>query len=421
MRVRSPNASAGSAKICVDWRNDLRFVPRTMWNWGRNFMSRLTLLLWSLAMMTPLVCCAEESSEADRVVSALIAAIAEWREQVEFACRFTYRESFVHTREIGLTGEWGSRVGKAEEENRAEGVYCKRRDQIRLAMDYGRPPDVTASRDGSGSHRTNESFDEVSVGQLSALFAVQRGVSKDMVRVVERSSEADSAYRSGPMDNVSYPNPFNWGGGRDGSELVRLGQRSSKSVETVDSEHLAVTMVLGGESTSTTTYRLVFWMKPTIPVIVRKEIVERLGGETKFESVGIASDFVKCGAAMMARRIRYVGGPVTDIRSNESGFLTKEWWSSDLGDRPPNDEDFVITIPSGVEVKGLRDLPTRFPWRLDLSELKVSDLAPTANDEAQVATRWTGATGRWRIGATAVGALLLTVVAFLLWRRRRRD
>jgi hypothetical protein len=82
------------------------------------------------------------------------------------------------------------------------------------------------------------------------------------------------------------------------------------------------------------------------------------------------SDFRNCPGGPVARR-------VVSIHLRENGRVAvREWVSTDLGDRPPADADFVIRIGPTTTVGGYRNAPPRGAddRRIDITVITKEDL-----------------------------------------------
>ena len=327
---------------------------------------------------------AAASDDADNAtISALDAGVEQWRSGLVFRSHFVYRQGSVGSKDAGLSGEFGSHLNDAKSEDRVTGVFHKRGDDFRFSADFGRPP-VDVSRGSPRRITTNVSFDDISVGRLYLDYRPSFDDTVDVVNIAPRPETGQAAHQAGPMGD-SITNPFSFGGGVKGSPLANFAARPgyeetvNRSVEKLDSDHLLVTMVRQGKGDHVNTVRMTFLTNVAPPVI------ERIDEDSKWpggavEHVVVATDFIKCGTGVIARRVNWVSWPLVPVGETVSVWVAKEWISEDLGTMPPSDEDFVLTIPATTVVSGIKSPPPPgTERRIDLSKLSVNDL----NDPSQ--------------------------------------
>jgi hypothetical protein len=141
--------------------------------------------------------------------------------------------------------------------------------------------------------------------------------------------------------------------------------------------------------------RILFWTKPVPPVVERiDEQIERISLETPGKFLGrdeihaVLSDFKACPGGMVARRVRYVeqseGLRAKRWKLDEPGVRVLEWSSEDLGDQPPTDADFTMSIPADVRLTGLKQaIPPGTVRKLDLNKIGPSDLEESVTTSSQ--------------------------------------
>jgi hypothetical protein len=365
------------------------------------------------------------AGEDDALLDVLAQAIEEWRAGVEFRCTFVYREGAVESRQPGLTGEFGSRVGKPQDEAKAVGVFHKLGSQVRVTLHWDKRSWTLS--DGTVFERT-DSFDSVTTERLY-LHYWGREPGADVT--IGAREEGDRARVFSARHGGAYDNAFSVSGGARGSLLAQFGPRKDYaetggvSVRKTDAEHLVVTMTRKEQGGSTHVARVTFWTVPSPPVVERIE----QEGETTLPGKGkvpadytiFGAQFVRCGRFMVPRLVRSVGGPAVAVGDPRPTWDAKEWFSEDLGKAPPTKEDFVVTIPAEVTVTGLRNPPPPGSLRrLDLASYSVDDLAPRSAGPVNFAPKEralprSSATTRvlWTIAAAAV----LVAGGLLAWRR----
>ena len=371
------------------------------------------------------ICAQSRDSDATAdAIDVLDAAIEEWRFGVEFRSHFTYRQAVVASKSDGLTGRFGTEIPDSATD-KATGVFHKRGETMRFSLDYAKPPDAATPQ---GDVVTNYSFDGVTSGQLWLEYLPSYGEYGNTVRLSAKPESQSATLVGGPSGNAVL-NPFAFGGGVHGSPLRQFAVQTAgqdpvdTSVVKTDADHLSVVMTRAKEGGSTETMRVTFWTAPSPAVIERIETVsDNPEPRQRVESVAEASEFVQCGAGMMARRVRSVAGPLVPLDSTRAVWVVHEWVSEDLGNRPPTDDDFLVSIPPSVHVVGLREPPPPGAVRtLDLTEINPDDLAtdflkPVTEQPAGETTRRPG--GLFSVLITTI--LLLALLFCVLMRHRSR-
>ena len=261
---------------------------------------------------------------------------------------------------------------------------------MRCTIDFGSPGFQYGPRRGE---ITLEPVEEVTNGLVSAQRFLRRseifGEEARVAKVELWRKPQGQALLAGPMSGTTI--------------LPLIPMRSTaeqpfeslqvKDVRAIDGEH-ALVLCTGGQQgrnkridyVEKRNRRIMFWTKPVPPVVQRiEEHVERtsLEGPTRLlgrdEIHAILSDFKPCPGGMVARRVRYVeqseGLRARRWKVEEPGVRMLEWSSEDLGDQPPTDADFMMSIPSDVRLVGLKQgLLPGTARRLDLSMIGRSDL-----------------------------------------------
>ncbi len=392
--------------------------------WHVGFCMAAALLAGSLAASSQ---AESEQPDCDAVCDALDSGVEQWRASVEFRCHYSYRQGSAKTREAALRGAFGSEAGRADKEEKATGVFCKRGDEIRLSMDFGRPPHVWTSKSGVTT-ATNFSFDEVSSRDLFLTYNPPYEDSVGSAMFSERPDRKSGKLWSGPYMQGQL-NPFSFGGGIEGSPIRSFakdfggGDAIERSYEKVDAERIVVTLIRTSRS-GQVTKRMTFWTGASPPVIERVDTMSRsMQPDRQSESTAIASRFVQCGGGMMARCVRTASGPVVPVGGSEPLWIAKEWISDDLGDKPPGDEDFIVTIPASVPVGGLKHPPSRGQVRhLDLAKVRPEDLVTDFSQPVgeQPAPPETVVPSWVRYTLAVLSAVVLTFLVLVIRRARRR-
>jgi hypothetical protein len=376
-------------------------------------------------------------SDADTSFEVFRAALEQWRSGLEFRCHFVLRGGDAPTKEAALTGEFDAAAGTLGSGEKIVGVFHKKGEKIRLCIDYGKPPRDATGR-GTFESVTGVSYDAVAMNGLQAEYwprsAIPAGKAFGGHAAVERQPEgwSDSL---GLVTTCALLTPLWLNFGTQGVLYESWGKAScqvgtvTRSVEKPDREHTTLVVMVRKPDGATQSRRVTFWTAVSPPVIKRIDDASDVPGRPvgrNLEWTTVASRFVRCGKGMMASEVRSVTGPLTLANQPTAYWIACRWSSEDLGKGPPTDDDFVLTLPPGVDVIGLKTPPPDAgERRLDLAKYTANDLdtggAPTPPADRAHPERPSPATDR-RIAPTVALAgvclLLLLVFAILLrwWR-----
>lgn len=92
----------------------------------------------------------------------------------------------------------------------------------------------------------------------------------------------------------------------------------------------------------------------------------------------VLSRFVDCGGVLLPSLIRRAH------KLGVSGVHGLTWRSSDMGDRAPTDDDFVVSVPAGVSLHGLKIRPDPDAVRdIDISSISPDELGDWVGPEQQ--------------------------------------
>jgi hypothetical protein len=253
----------------------------------------------------------------------------------------------------------------------------------------------------------------------------QHGDGVDQVRVEKRSEEDKWRYRAGPQDTASQLTPFVLSGGHE--DFVFQGWEEEGKDPNCQYEwafrqerddYLVIRWVRTFRDKVTVTRKTRFWTHPAIPVVVSLECVQEAPGRPTLRSVMWGFDFVNCRGAMMAKRVVSIDGPFSAAGETNPRYVLSEWRSADLGIKTPKDEDFVVKIPAGIPVKGLREPPpVTEASELDLTKITLDDLTDPWAALGSGSAPPRGHRPHYILGAILV---LGVIVAFLLHRGKGR-
>lgn len=376
----------------------------------------LSIGLTLTAMLSGL--CARADQQGEDLADALQAGIEEWRQTIEFVGRYRYRQAMADSKEDALSGRFGKVVGKPEDV--VVGMIAKKGSDMRWSVEFDRPP----VKQGASKEATNVSFDAATVGNLQVNYFPKRGSFGNSATVSVRPEETEDLIQAGQF-NRDVPNPFSFNGGTDGKPFERFmarpgyGEKLRIEVLPPKSDAIGLSFIRVGDDGHKIVSAVRFTTEYSPPVIESISVRIEFRSEIT-ESSMIASQFVQCNGGAIATHLRQVQGPVTVANSRTKKWIAREWISADLGVREPTNQDFVLTIPAGVSIRGLKKPPLRDkPFELDLRALTEDDLyaGPLELGDVQFEDRpasnlfprllWTG------LGTIAVGLLL-----FIFWRRR---
>jgi hypothetical protein len=140
-------------------------------------------------------------------------------------------------------------------------------------------------------------------------------------------------------------------------------------VKTVDQEHVEVISQQKSESGNQKNWRVLYWTKPSPPVVQKVSLEFLFSGGQRAEMFSVLSDFKHCPGGMVARRVLYVDPSTPKL------VFVQEWRSDDLGDRRPSSEDFAITVAPTTLVRGFKDQPRNAKVRrLEPSKIQLAAL-----------------------------------------------
>ena len=345
-----------------------------------------------------LILCAVGSQPSDTpTAESLRRDVQRWSEEVSFRCTFRLRSGVANSTAEALRGGGDSKLGSLYSRWVCRGEFQKLGPKMRCVIDFG----SSGFRYGPGRGEiTLEPVEEATNGLVAAQRFLRRseifGEEARVATVEPWRKPRGQALLAGPMSGTTIlplipmrstaEQPF---------ESLRV-----EDVRAIDGEHVEV-LCTGRQQgrnrrinyVEMRNRRITFWTKPVPPVVERiEEYIERTSLETPTRLLGrdeihaILSDFKAFPGGMVARRVRYVeqseGLRAKRWKLEEPGVRVLEWSSEDLGDQPPTDADFMMSIPSDVRLVGLKQaLPPGTARRLDFSKIGPSDLeepAPTS-------------------------------------------
>jgi hypothetical protein len=361
------------------------------------------------------------STDAE-TAAALKAGHLEWLKEVSVVCDFVvmFGEADSEEKAQSLPTERMSVYGK--------GLFVKDGETVRCRFQPEAPVEIQTTGDSGAETRQNVPHDEVSNGWANVRFEVpNRGTEFGFLAVAAKSdiSGADR-YQAGPQVNdVLTPLYI---AGRKFAEPYSIVGDSSKgqavTLRVVSEEPGSVIVECSLEAGGWTQRRRIqFWTEHELPVIREVEdLATNKQSSHWIKSKTEGQDFVQTSpgkATMIARSVRY-------IRSQKGEpWKAMLWRSENLGDRPPNHDDFAIQIPERCPIQGLpKSLDLGASRQLNILDLKESDLlkprsvpAPSVTETEQLSKQ--RQSSYWILIVN--GVILTAIVGWLIVRSRNRS
>lgn len=354
----------------------------------------------------------DEQSDAV-LLETLEAGVRLWLSEVSFQCSYTLSKGNASSLSDAQGGILVNR------NLLYTGHIYKLGDAVRMSIKYeGGPIDVSDAKDGS--QVINVSSDEMANGVISVSYIPKLVKDPGTVVVGEQgpsnpnaiSAGSRSEDRCGPLHifGASRGTPFRM------TNLVPEGSNITNTATLVDNDHVEVVFTYSGTEW-TEERRLLFWLTPSPPVIVKTSLKQRNQqgeGPSYYE---FTSEYTKCNGGMVPRIVRCV------TNSGDGMYQVQEFIADGLGDGPPSKSDFVMNIPESVLLYGLEGVPTVGGQRqIALFEIDLSDLgssvrpnSPILNPEQENGIAWRS----WLIGLNIAFVLVIVTVIFVVKRRTR--
>lgn len=336
---------------------------------------------WTLVTFLILVATASQAEEES--IDRLQTEYAEWRNGVQFHSTYQLREGTADDFADVFDGEPFDEVSTT-----ATGVFCKSKNLLRISIDYGAATELETIVDlsagatldspvadsGDLSLRTgqaltvsNASEDEVTDGDRWLVYRPRWKNTNDRVVLSRLSRNPDRECTTGQL-RISPLNPFpGFNPDPFGGEAI-LGEKAS--VDVVSTDELTIVTITSGATFDQEHYSQVntFELRNNENGHVIQRIDRRItrgDGELFLKREARLSDFRECPGGAVARCVLFASQS-----SRAAAVHVTEWISGDLGDRPPVDEDFQITIPKSTVILGVAaPLPPGEVRTLDIRDL----------------------------------------------------
>lgn len=358
-------------------------------------------------------------NEVSEVLDALEAVMEEARWKLEFYGTYTYRTGMGSSRDEAT-------ADLAKGQSAIQGVMARMGNLFR----------VSGRSNSSGNWPANFECIESPTVQLNWYLAPMANYGLERQPLTIMRSGTGQEHLRGNLYSCAtvHLDVLLSQGWRTGKMLSRYepeqirGKRLAERVERPDSEHLVIHRELYDGDRLQERERTTFATKYKPAVLVKQESFtdQRHLGATQWtsESYIDASDFVEVKGGWLPKRMRRVFGPLEVKDKPQPQWLADEWVSKDLGQRAPTPEDFVLTIPEHVEVRGLTSVSSvGTVRRLDMNTVTLKDLEEPPEgivvDRRAHAGRPAATRARWLVPAL-VGAAALAATAVLVWRVRSR-
>lgn len=359
-----------------------------------------------------------EGDDARNLAAALRAGIEQWESDVSFAATFETRSVTRPTVDEALHAPFDQDEETAARPSR--GRLAKMGSFIRFERHYeGGPIEVPHASIGVGqkAYRYMASA-EITDGRIEVRYTESRDRAYPKEVFVDLRSEKlhDTLLSGVQMQGVVSP-------------ITPVGERASRlldcqppkgphwevsSTERVGTDRVILLMNSVGEPRIMR--RLTIRTDVSPPVVVRIEDDRRTGDTEIPMYIVELSDFVQCEGGIVARR-------AVTIRMSPDGTCSADLWrSSDLGDRPPTQNDFVLPITKQTKFYGLKDTAAVYQaGQLDLNTILIADLSSDPSPPPVATSEQGRASASYRLLAiwlnAAIVAILLCVVLFRYARR----
>lgn len=367
------------------------------------------------------------------VVEAVEAGILQWRETLTFSGNYHHRMGAGLTLEDALAGRFVdpetekplAAVHPKDTES-ADGFLAKSPDAFRWS--YRR---INALR-SRGRIRINPSFDLVAGHGVVARYVFPAaGVGGSVT--VTRSSGSGFLDRFpcrgipiAPFFAVSTGKENLFASAKESPEHRRWGYRriaSDKLLVVVD----RTAAVPVGESASQLTIQCHYVIRTNSRLPLVESIATYLtqdGAKRELVTKTEFSDFVrlKDGTEVSRRVACAVMKRSSSVRPGESLWISRIWHCSNLDTNVPSDRAFVLTVPEGTTVKGLRASSTT---RFDISAIRPEDVIASGNDvirqgnESRPFVTPLSASRMIRYRILGSFFLVLGLIVLAIWYRRR--
>lgn len=362
------------------------------------------------------------SSDVD-TAAALKAGHLEWLKEVAVVCDFVVL------------------LGQTDSEEKAEslpatqmavygkGLFVKDGDTVRCQFQPDAPVEIQKSDDTGAETRRNVPFDEVANGWAAVRFEVpNRGTEFGNLAVAAKSdlSGADR-YQAGPQVN-SVLTPLYIAGRKFTDPYAILADSSNgqaASIKVIMEEPGRVTVECTQETEGGWVQhrRVQFWTENELPIIREVEDLatnKQTSHWIKSKTVGL--DFVETSpgkGAKIAKSVRY-------IRSQKGQpWKSMLWRSENLGNRPPEHNDFAIQIPERCPIIGLsKSFDLGASRQLNILDLKESDVPKPRSVPAPSVTETHKHSAQRRYNYWLLiinGAIVTAIAVYLIARSRVRS
>jgi hypothetical protein len=333
-------------------------------------------------------------SEAANTVEGLRSAFEQWKANARFCGTYILRAGFVKDstryQELeALQGMLGSD---------ATGLIAVNGALWRHSKVYKLPPeqrDVPSFNNSPVTSMANVSVDEAWNRRLYILYTPKVGEIGGTAQIADlrlRNISLDSG-DSVSLSSNFVPNPLEpllcSGNGMPGEPFPAPDPSSyTVSSKTNDEVTLTVSVKLptggGGEQISQE-YSVTFLYRYKFPVINRIESTfkSEIAGKPRIQStLVLIDDFCQAGDYPLGQHIAVIkrGGLVNANKEAIDIARVTHWISHDLAKRMPDEDDFIITVPAGAAIAGLKkESVAKEEMHLSVEEIPDNELAQSGD------------------------------------------
>jgi hypothetical protein len=308
------------------------------------------------------------------LAGALRSARAQWLRETQFRCRYRLMSGVVGS----VDEAFNDQVRRAQVKELRTGAHIRKGGRQRISCEYPEPSEVVSVVDSQGVPVDvdlkrierlqagqnvlvrNSGFDELSDTGRSLIY---RPLYKQAIFCARNLDEVDIA-AGGCTEGESELSPFNPTRACEMDIFFATGQQKFDvgtilGIMHIDDAHI-VTVSRSRREEATHIFeqitRLTWWTAPSVPVVEQIERSITLNGMPLVTHRVRLSDFVACPGGNVPKNVVYASIDNGKERAS-TDVLVWEWLSTDLGDAPPTDADFVLSVPASTIVIGLKKPP----------------------------------------------------------------
>jgi len=354
-----------------------------------------------------------------QAIEVIRAGIEQWETDVEFVGNFESSSGKSSSIEKATAGDYDLTDGKLNQSS-ASGKIAKLGTLLRAQLHYLDGPKKAESPFGlpmkGAEYFRNIDFDEVTNGQLQIRYDPKEGDLGDDAVVALRREMLVKSLAAGLMSE-GLRTPLTPTGLRL-SELFDAiphgGSWANTKLTNIDQDYVEIQLDTA-ERNAQINRRIRIWISASPPVITEIEDSTYFKKEPIDWELIKLSKFIECPGGKVAREIRRIHS------GGKPPYTTDLWYSTDLGQRIPSKNDFVIEIPATTIIGGLRNPPPPGKLRsLDITSMQLSDLLGSKDLPASTSGAASASSNAFRLLLLIGNAVLVLFIAcWIIYRRYR--